>query len=98
MSDALLAALQRQGGLIVDWLLRREDSELAHASVLPDWDVHMLVAHLVLVFEGAGRGLATPSAERPLPIVEYVSRYAPSAGQISATTAGIADGVSTRAL
>lgn len=90
MSEALLASLRRQGAAIVEWLSALDDAAFTRPSALAGWDVRLLTAHCVLVFEGARRGLETPVTERPLAVAEYVQLYAPNADQIGAVTADIA--------
>lgn len=90
MSDALIEPLRRQGQLVAQWLSGVDEASFERASALEGWTIRMLTAHLVLVFEAAQRGLATPVDERPLTIANYVRLYAPNAEQISATTADIA--------
>ena len=90
MTEPLLDALRKQGMAVVDWLRARDESSFATPSALPDWDLKQLTAHLVLVFEGAVRGLETPVTDRPFTIAEYVRLYAPNAATISETTTQIA--------
>ncbi len=59
--------------------------------MLPGWDVRTLTGHLVLTAEGLGRRLATRSAERPLPLAEYVRRYRRDADAIEASTRAAAE-------
>jgi uncharacterized protein (TIGR03083 family) len=81
-----LAALREQGGHIVRWLGEVEDADFGRPSALPGWDLRMLTAHLVLVFEGACAGLETPVPDPPLRIWDYVQRYGPNAEAIAAAT------------
>jgi uncharacterized protein (TIGR03083 family) len=90
MSDELLDSLRRQGELVVAWLAELDPAHFGRASALPGWDVRLLTAHLVLVFEGARRGLESPVDDRPMPIPEYVRQYAANAEQIDATTEAVA--------
>lgn len=98
MSERLLASLRRQGELLAAWLTGLDDAEYERPSALDGWDLTQLAAHLVLVFEGARRGLESPVDDRPYSIAEYVGRYAPNAAQITATTAEIAAGRTPRDL
>jgi uncharacterized protein (TIGR03083 family) len=90
MSEPLLDSLRRQGRAVVDWLGGLDEAVFAQPSALAGWDLRQLTAHLVLVFEGARRGLESPLAERPYPIAEYVRLYAPNAAQIDELTAELA--------
>jgi uncharacterized protein (TIGR03083 family) len=93
-----LVPFAAQGARIVEWLSALDASDFAQPSALPGWDVRMLTAHLVLVFEGAVRGLGSPASEAPLAIWDYVRRYVASADEIAAATEAMAEGRSPQEL
>lgn len=91
MSEPLLLALAEQGTAVTAWLTALEDTDFERASALPGWDVRMLAAHIVVVFEGAARALGRPTDDKPLSIPDYVRLYRPNAdaiGQMTAAAAG----------
>src|SRR3954447_23805784 len=90
MTDALIQSLRSQGERITDWLAQLGDEDFAKSSALDGWDLRLLTAHLVLVFEGAARRLEQPVDETPLPAWQYVRLYRPQAEQIGAATTDIA--------
>lgn len=89
MTDRLhaeLAAYAAQCVALADWLENLAVDRFAAPSVLPGWDVRTLLGHLVASREGLAAGLATHSAEAPLPAASYVRAYASAAADIAATT------------
>jgi uncharacterized protein (TIGR03083 family) len=90
MSEPLLDSLRRQGRAVLDWLGDLDEESFARPSSLAGWDLRRLTAHLVLVFEGARRGLDSPATDRAYSIPEYVRLYAPNAAQIDELTAQLA--------
>ena len=90
--DTLLGPLREQGARIVEWLRTLDEDDFVQPSALPGWDVRTLTAHVVLVFDGAVRGLTTPTTQRPLAVWEYVQLYAPNVETIAASTREKADG------
>ncbi|HJQ41706.1 MAG TPA: sterol carrier family protein [Jatrophihabitantaceae bacterium] len=98
MTDPQLAALAQQAGEIVSWLNQLDDADFDRPSALPGWDVRMLTAHVVVVFEGATRALNSPSDERPLAIHDYVRLYAPNAAAIATLTSDTAGELTGREL
>lgn len=81
-----LAALRRQGDALVRWFAALRSEEFARPSVLPEWDVRTLLAHLVLVYEGCTRALNRPTDEAPIPAADYVRRYRRDVTAINAST------------
>ena len=90
MTDRQLTALADQGRAIAAWLAAVDDADFARPSALDGWDVRMLAAHVVVVFEGATRGLNRPSDDRPLAIADYVRLYRPNAAAIAEMTSDTA--------
>ena len=88
--DEALARFRAQGEHLVRSFAGLADEAFLLPTVLPDWDVRMLLAHLVLVYEGAGRGLDRASAERAVQVAAYVRRYRRDVDQIAASTAVVA--------
>lgn len=72
---AAIAPLRAQSALLADWFAALDDAAFATPSVLAGWDVRTLLGHLVLVVEGCGRALATPTNEPAVPAADYVRRY-----------------------
>jgi uncharacterized protein (TIGR03083 family) len=90
VADSALQALRAQGEHVGAWLAQLDDESFSRPSDLPGWDVRMLTAHVVLVFEGTMRGLTTPTTEAPASVAEYTSRYRRDVAQIVGTTEQIA--------
>jgi uncharacterized protein (TIGR03083 family) len=88
--DSGLQALRAQGEHVGAWLAELGDDSFTRPSVLPGWDVRMLTAHVVLVFEGTLRGLSTPTAEPAASVAEYTSRYRRDVARIIETTERLA--------
>ncbi len=80
------AALLAQSAAIRDWLGGIDDADFGRGSVLPGWDVRTLVGHIVAIHVGLGRLLDRPSAEPPIPVHEFVSRYRRDVDAIEAFT------------
>ncbi|SDE56440.1 sterol carrier family protein [Auraticoccus monumenti] len=72
-----------------DWLPSADPST---PTPLPGWDVGTLSAHLVVVGEGLLDGLGRPTRDAPLPVLDYVARYAAGAGEIDERARARADG------
>ena len=62
------------------------DQRFGAPSVLPGWDLRVLLAHLVLVVGGMIRWLDRPSGASALSALEYAARYRASADDITALT------------
>jgi uncharacterized protein (TIGR03083 family) len=84
---AYVAELRAQGEQLADWFAALPQDAFSRPSVLDRWDVRMLLAHLVLVFEGATRALGRPTDEPAPPAAEYVRRYRRDVEQIAHSTA-----------
>jgi uncharacterized protein (TIGR03083 family) len=84
---AALADYTAQLDLLADWLAAVDDP--ARPSVLPGWDVRVLVGHLVGTKDGLERHLQTRSDQRPRPPAEYVQDFAPAAEDITAQSVAI---------
>ena len=85
--------LDEQIDVLVDWLqaLHADDPvRFSAPTILTDWDVRMLTAHLVLIVQRMLPCLDRPSTARPLSALAYVDRYRPSADAIASATAEIA--------
>ena len=88
--DQALAQLRSQGEHLVRWFGTLPDDGYGRPTVLPGWDVRTLLAHLVLVYQGAARALDRPTAERAVPAADYVRRYRRDVEQIAASTDAVA--------
>jgi len=86
VGDALIA----QGRSLHRWLAELSEADFAEPSVLPGWDVHTLVGHLVLVVRGFDAALARPTTARPVPPWELVRRYRRDVAQIESRTRAVA--------
>jgi uncharacterized protein (TIGR03083 family) len=82
-----LADLRAQGGELVRWFGSLAETAFARPTVLPGWDVRLLLAHLVLIFEGCTRALGRPSPQPAIPAADYVRRYRRDVAQIAESTA-----------
>ena len=80
-------SLIEQSRALLVWLSELPEDAYPRPTVLADWDVRMLVAHLVLVERGTVRVLGLPSPEKPLAPYAFVARYRPSVEAIAASTA-----------
>jgi uncharacterized protein (TIGR03083 family) len=80
-------ALLEQSRALLTWLQDLPADEYLRRTVLPEWDVRLLVGHLVLIQQGLVRVLRQPSPERPLAPYAFVARYRPSVDAIAASTA-----------
>jgi uncharacterized protein (TIGR03083 family) len=85
-----LAAYRAQGEALIAWFEELDAASFERSSVLDGWDVRMLLAHVVLVYEGGVRGLRSPTDDAPLAVADYVRRYRPAADTIAASTAEVA--------
>lgn len=68
------------------WLGELSSADFARPSVLPGWDVRVLIAHLLLVELGAARLLQRRSSGPAVPIWEFVRRYRRDVDTITAST------------
>ncbi len=85
-TEALLA----QGRAVASWLGGLEPADFEQASVLPGWDVRLLVGHLVLIVDGFRTLVGRPSSERPISSGELVTRYRRDVEQLEARTRQVA--------
>lgn len=85
-ADDALVALRAQGETLAGWFTSLDDADYVSPSVLPGWDVRMLLAHLVLIFEGTTSVLAMLSDEPADPAADYVRRYRRDVQQIAERT------------
>jgi uncharacterized protein (TIGR03083 family) len=67
--------LLEQSRTVRDWLQALPAETFGLPSVLPGWDLRLLVAHLVVTHTGLVRALGRPSTEPPVAIPDLVSRY-----------------------
>ena len=87
-----LAVLRTQGEQLGQWFGELDEEDFSRPTVLDEWDVRTLLAHLVLVFEGCTRALGRPTRERAVPAAEYVRRYRRDVAEIAASTEHTAAG------
>lgn len=73
--NTLAAAFREQRRGLVEWLDDVPEPAYAGPSVLPGWDVRMLVGHLVMVVTRAADVLATRDPGPAVPVADYVRRY-----------------------
>lgn len=79
-----------QSDLLAGWLAGLADDDFGAASVLEEWDVRTLLAHIVLIRRGLVRVLDTRIEERAVPAAEYVRRYRRDVAEIASSTAATA--------
>ncbi|MDP9094056.1 MAG: maleylpyruvate isomerase family mycothiol-dependent enzyme [Actinomycetota bacterium] len=82
-----LSQLRAQGEQLLRWFDALGEEVYARPTVLPGWDVRMLLAHLALIFEGCTRALERPSPQPAIPAADYVRRYRRDVAQIAESTA-----------
>lgn len=73
-----------------DWLVQLPVEAFERPSVLPGWNVRLLTGHVLMIFRGLLSALASPVADPPLALHDYVARYRVDAGAIDAITAELA--------
>lgn len=78
-------ALLEQSRVLLAALEQLPEKAYTRPTVLDDWDVRTLVAHLVLVERGTARVLGLPSRAKPLRAADYVARYRADAEAMAAT-------------
>lgn len=83
-------ALVEQGRALHTWLDELGPDAFRHPTVLPGWDVHALLAHLVQLLDGMLADLARPTREAPLANDRLVARYAAGAARIEAREVALA--------
>jgi uncharacterized protein (TIGR03083 family) len=84
-----IEALGAQGKAVASWLGELEPADFDRPSVLPGWDVRLLVGHFVLIVDGFRTILGRPSAERPISSAELVSRYRRDVDHLEARTRAV---------
>lgn len=72
-----------------DWLPTADPTT---PTPLPGWDVGTLSAHVVVLGEGLLDGLTRTTDEAPLPVLDYLARYAAGTGEIDELARARADG------
>ncbi len=83
---AARAAFTEQSALLRRYLHSVSPEDSARDSLLPNWDVRILVGHLLLVHDGLFAALQHPSTATPMPAHEYVQQYRHSAGELHDAT------------
>lgn len=76
------AAYAEQAEALFDWLDTLAPEDFIRPAVLPDWDVRMLVGHVLLIHAGLLDRLGTRADGPAVPMHLYVSRYRPAVEQI----------------
>jgi uncharacterized protein (TIGR03083 family) len=79
-------AFLEQSGVLADWLEQLPPDSFGQPSVLPGWDLRMLVGHVEFAQRGLAARLGQASDDPPLPLAEYVRRYRASAESIDQLT------------
>ena len=79
-------AFCEQSAVLVDWLAAVPADAFARPSALPDWDLHFLLAHVVLVQRGLAVRLGDPADATPIPAADFVAKYRPAAAAIAEST------------
>jgi uncharacterized protein (TIGR03083 family) len=85
--DSLAATIDVHNDGLAGWLRELRPADFGRPSVLPGWDIRMLVAHLVVVRAGLAERIVLAGAGPALPVAEYVTAYRPAAGIVTAVTA-----------
>lgn len=85
------AAFTEQADALAQWLTEFAEPQFAAPSVLDGWDLHTLLAHVVLVKRGLGERLRQASAQRATPLADYVRGYRQNVDSIAGRTAGVAE-------
>ncbi|GAA3577787.1 maleylpyruvate isomerase family mycothiol-dependent enzyme [Microlunatus spumicola] len=83
-------ALVEQGWAVHDWLAELGPEAFGHPTVLPGWDVHALLAHLVQLLDGMLADLRRPTPEAAFANDVLVARYAAGAARIQAREVALA--------
>ena len=83
-------ALVEQGWALHTWLDALGPDAFRQPTVLPGWDVHALLAHLVQLLDGMLADLARPTRAAPLANTLLVARYAAGAARIEAREVALA--------
>jgi uncharacterized protein (TIGR03083 family) len=80
------AAYVEQAEALFDWLDTLAPEDFTQPAVLPDWDVRMLVGHVLLIHAGLLDRLPSHADGPAVPMHLYVSRYRPAVEQITDRT------------
>lgn len=75
-----------QSAAVRDWLHSLPFDSFARRSVLPEWDVRQLTAHIVLIHAGLLKVLDKATDERPIPPHRFVRLYRENVDAISFAT------------
>lgn len=89
--DRLVEVVQAQWARLRAWVGELDEHARQRPSVLGDWSVEVLVAHLGRAMEALTVTEPAPAGTVPLTLGEYVGRYRDRAADISAVTHEIAD-------
>jgi uncharacterized protein (TIGR03083 family) len=84
--ESLAGAFDRQAVELIGWLGELDPADFDRPSVLPAWNVRMLVAHLVVVRAGLSERMGVPGTAPAVQVAEYVGRYGPAAGAVDEAT------------
>jgi uncharacterized protein (TIGR03083 family) len=79
-----------QSAALREWLNGLPFDAFGRTSVLPDWDVRQLTAHVLLIHVGLLRHLENATDDRPLPPHEFVKLYREHVDSISFNTVQMA--------
>lgn len=90
----LATTYHSQMSRVIEWLSALSAEDFVRPSVLPKWDVRLLVGHLLLIHRGLVEQLATRADPPPTPLAEFVARYRPAVDDIAARTRQYAGDVS----
>jgi uncharacterized protein (TIGR03083 family) len=82
-------AFARQASHIYPWVEQLTTEELAAPSVLPQWNVATVVAHLVMIQEGLVARLAQTTNAKPLPLADYLASYVGASQDIADRTRAV---------
>lgn len=75
-----------QSDAVRTWLHALAFDDFARPSVLPDWDVRQLTAHMVLIHAGLLRTIDLPAKAKPIPPHEFVQLYRKNVDAIAFAT------------
>lgn len=79
-----------QAETLAAWLDQLEPADFLRPSILPGWDLRLLLAHLVLIRRGLAVVLTTRSEQAPMPVGQYVQAYRHKVEGIVSSTAEVA--------
>jgi uncharacterized protein (TIGR03083 family) len=81
-----------QSSTVAAWLQTLDESVMSQPSVLSGWTVRELAGHLVYAHRTLRESLGRVTADRPLPLSDYVRGYRPAAEAIAAASRAEAEG------